>query len=67
MSTNVERSDLEKKLREIQDEVDDAATTAKPAALSIGTAIIAGAVGIAYIIGQRKGDKRTTIVEVRRV
>ena len=67
MSKHISRQDLESKLRQIQGEVDDAATTAKPAALSIGTAVVAGAVGIAYVIGQRKGDKRTTIVEVRRV
>lgn len=67
MSDKVERSDLESKLREIQGEVDTAAETAKPAGIALGSAVAAGALGLAFVVGQRKAKKRTTIVEVRRV
>lgn len=67
MSAKVRRSDIESKLRQIEAEVDTAADTAKPAGIVIATALAAGAVGFAYVIGQRKATKRTTIVEVRRV
>ena len=64
---SVEKSDIEGKLREIQSQVDEAADTAKPAGISIGVAVLAGAVGLAFIVGQRKSQKRTTVVEIRRV
>ena len=65
--SSVKRSDIESKLRQIQSEVGDAASTAKPAGLALGTALTAGAVGVAFILGQRKAQKQTTVVEVRRV
>lgn len=65
--SQVQRSDIEHKLREIQAEIDEAAVVAKPAGLAIGSGILMGAVGLAYLLGQRKARKRTTVVEVRRV
>lgn len=64
---SVNRSDIEHKLREIQDEMDDAVVTAKPAGLAAGVSLLVGLVGISYILGQRKARKRTTVVEIRRV
>lgn len=63
----VTRDDLASKLRQIQDEVDSTADVAKPAGIAIGTAITVGAIGIAYIVGQRRARRQTTVVEVRRV
>ncbi|CAA9212579.1 MAG: hypothetical protein AVDCRST_MAG50-101 [uncultured Acidimicrobiales bacterium] len=64
---NIKRSDIESKLREIQGEVDTAASSAKP----IGMAVVAaGAVAllvVAYLLGSRKGKKKSTVVEIRRV
>ena len=64
--SQVTRGELEGKLREIQVEAGDAATSAAPAALSIGAAIAAGVVGLAYALGQRKASRQTTVVEIRR-
>lgn len=63
----VNRADIEAKLREIRGEVDTTATAAKPTAMTI--AVVAGLalLGAAYLIGRRKGKKRSTVVETRRV
>ena len=67
MSAKVQRTDIETKLREIQSDLDVAATTAKPAGIAVGSGVFVGAVGLAYLLGQRKARKRTTVVEIRRV
>lgn len=63
----VTRADIEGKLREIRGEVDTTTDTAKPYALAAGIAVAIGVVALAYAFGRRKGKKRTTVVEVRRV
>lgn len=63
----VTRGDIEAKLREIRgvtDTTTDAAQSAtKPALVMIGVV----AVIVAFLLGKRRGRKRSTIVEVRRV
>lgn len=63
----VNRSDIEAKLREIRGEVNTTATAARPTARTV--AIVAGValLGAAYLLGRRKGKKRSTVVEIRRV
>jgi len=63
----VTRAAIEAKLREIKGEVDTSAQAAKPMALLVGVAAAIAVVGLAYVMGRRKGKKRTTLVEVRRV
>ena len=63
----ITRDDIESKLREIRGEVDSTATAAKPAAMAIaGVAVVALLAG-AYFLGRRKGKKKSTVVEIRRV
>jgi hypothetical protein len=63
----VTRADIESKLREIKQDVDATTTEAKPY-LAIAAAVAAVAVvGLAYVLGRRKGTKLSTVVEVRRV
>jgi hypothetical protein len=66
MRAQVDRSDIERKLREIQGEVDDAVVTGTPAGIAVGVSVLAGVVGLSYILGQRKARKQTTVVEIRR-
>jgi hypothetical protein len=66
VSGQVDRSDIERKLREIQGEVDDAVVAGKPAGIAVGVSVLAGMVGLSYILGQRKARKQTTVVEIRR-
>ena len=63
----VSRSDIEAKLREIKGEVDSTATTAKPYAIAGAAAVAVIVLGLVYTLGRRKGQKKTTLVEIRRV
>ena len=63
----ITRADIQAKLQEIKGEVDETTDTAKPYALAAGVALAVLVVTAAYVMGRRKGKKKTTIVEVRRV
>lgn len=63
----VTKADIEAKLREIRGEVDGTTGAAKPYALAAGVVVAVAVVGLAFMLGRRKGKKRTTVVEVRRV
>ena len=63
----ITRADIEGKLREIKGEVDSGVDRAKIPVLAIGVVTVIGIVGVAYLMGRRRGKKRTTLVEVRRV
>jgi hypothetical protein len=63
----VTRADIEAKLREIRGEAHETAGAARPYALAAGVVAAAAVVGLAYLLGRRRGKKRTTMVEVRRV
>ena len=63
----VSRDDIEAKLRQIQGEVDRTAQAAKPIGIAVGAAVAVVLVGAAYLLGRRRGKKKTTVVEIRRV
>jgi LPXTG-motif cell wall-anchored protein len=63
----VTKADIEAKLREIGGEVDDTAEAAWPYLLIAGVVGAVVLLGAAYLLGRRKGRKRTTVVEIRRV
>ena len=64
---HVTRADIEAKLREIRGEVDATTEGAKSYALAVGAVAAIALVGAVYLLGRRKGRKRTTVVEIRRV
>jgi hypothetical protein len=63
----ITRSDLESKLRELQGEVDDTKESAKTTLVAVAAVVAVGVIAIAFLAGRRKGKKRTTVVEVRRI
>jgi hypothetical protein len=63
----IERADIESKLREIGGGVRDTAVAAAPIGLAIGAAAVVAVIGVAYLFGRRRGRKRSTVVEIRRV
>jgi cobalamin biosynthesis Mg chelatase CobN len=63
----VTRHTIEATLREIRGEVETTAQSARPYAVMAGVVAAVAVVGVAYLLGRRKGKKRTTLVEVRRV
>lgn len=66
-TAKVGRSDIESKLREIRGEVDDTATAARPTAMAIAGVAAVLVLGAVYLMGRRKGKKKSTVVEIRRV
>lgn len=71
MATDVDgpvtRNTIEAKLREIRGEVDSTTELAKPYLLIAGAVAAVAVVGMAYLLGRRKGKRKTTLVEIRRV
>lgn len=63
----ITRSDIEAKLQDIKGDVDTTTEQAKPVALAAAVAGVVALAAIAFMLGRRKGRKKTTVVEVRRV
>ncbi len=63
----IRRQDLEAKMRELQGEVDDTRESATSTLLTVGAVVVVTVVAVAFLLGRRKGKKRTTVVEVRRI
>jgi hypothetical protein len=63
----IRRSDLEAKMRELQGEVTETRESATSTLLTVGAVVVVGVVAVAFLWGRRKGKKRTTVVEVRRI
>lgn len=65
--STVTRADIEAKLQEIRGVTDSttevAQAAAKPALVILGVAVVV----VAFLLGRRRGRKRSTIVEVRRI
>ncbi len=66
-SDKVTRDDIEAKLKQIKGDVAETADEAKPYALMAAFAGAVLVILLAYLLGRRKGRKRTTVVEIRRV
>lgn len=63
----ITRGDIEAKLGQIRDATESTAGQARSTALAVGAAVVAVLVIGAFLLGSRRGKKRRTIVEVRRV
>lgn len=63
----VTRNDIEAKLREITGQVERGVEAAKPKLMPAIAAAAAGVVVLAYVLGRRRGRRRSTVVEIRRV
>jgi len=63
----ITKGDIEAKLRDIRGDVDESAEAARPYLLIAGAIGAVVLLGAAYLLGRRKGKKKTTVVEIRRV
>ncbi len=63
----IQPSDLEAKFRELKGDVDDQAQQAKGYAIAAGVAVVVAVVAVAFLLGKRRGRKKNTFIEVRRV
>jgi hypothetical protein len=63
----ISRDDIEAKFKEIQGDIDSTAESAKGVAVAAGAAVVVVVVLAVFLFGKRRGRRRTTIVEIRRV
>ena len=63
----ISREHIEAKLRDIRGEVDNTAQAAKPAAFAVVAVAAVVVIGAVYLLGRRKGKRKSTVVEIRRV
>lgn len=63
----VEIGDIKAKLAEISHEVGETAEEARPLAIYAAVAGVVVLVGVAFLVGRRRGRRRSTWVEVRRL
>jgi hypothetical protein len=66
-TAKITRADLETKLREVTGDVGDTVEAVKPRIFGGAAAGLLLALAVAYLLGRRRGRKRSAIVEIRRV
>lgn len=65
--TRITRDDIEAKFRELHGEVEDTTEQAAGIAVLVAVGLAVGVLAVAFALGRRRGSKRTTVVEIRRV
>lgn len=63
----IDRDVLESKFRELQGDVAETADQAKSYAIAVAAVVVVGVAALAFVLGRRKGRKRSTIVEIKRI
>jgi hypothetical protein len=63
----ITRSDLEDKFRELEGGARDQAESARSTVVAAGVVALVVLLLLAFLLGSRKGRKRSTVVEIRRV
>lgn len=63
----ITREDLEDKFRELQGEATSTVEQAKSYAIAAAAVIVVGLAAVAFVMGRRKGRRKTTVVEIRRI
>ena len=63
----ITRDDIESKLREIQGDVGQRAEAVKVPAIAIAVGVVVVSIATAYFLGRRKGKRRQTVLEIRRI
>lgn len=63
----ITRDDIEAKLRELEGDAREQVESARSTAVTVGVVALVLLLVLAYLLGTRKGRKRSTVVEIRRV
>jgi predicted xylose isomerase-like sugar epimerase len=63
----ITREDIESKLKELQGEVSEKTEAAKMPAIAIAVGVVVLSIAAAYVFGRRKGKRRQTVLEIRRL
>jgi hypothetical protein len=67
LNGKITRGDIEAKLREMRGEVEQTAEAAKAPIMAIAGGVAAAVVVLAFLLGKRRGRRKSTVVEIRRV
>jgi hypothetical protein len=65
--SRITRADIEGKLREMRGDVEETAEAAKAPIMAIAGGVAVAVVILAFLLGKRRGRRRSTVVEIRRV
>ena len=63
----ITRADIENKLHEIRGDVEETAQEAKTPIMAIAGGVVVAIVVVAFLLGKRRGRRKSTVVEIRRV
>ena len=63
----ITRADIEGKLRDMRGEVQETAEAAKAPIMAIAAGVASVIVIGAFLLGKRRGRRKSTVVEIRRV
>ncbi|HZD64887.1 MAG TPA: E3 binding domain-containing protein [Acidimicrobiales bacterium] len=63
----ITRGDIEAKFREVTAHLEQGAEAAKPKVMPVLAVAAAGMMVVVYLVGRRRGRRRSTVVEIRRV
>jgi hypothetical protein len=66
-SERVTPDDIKAKLTQIEGSLESTTKAAMPVGIAIGAGAVLAVVVFAYVLGRRRGRKRNTVVEIRRV
>jgi hypothetical protein len=68
-STNgkITRADIETKLHEMRGDVEESAEAAKTPIMAIAGGVAVAIILVAFLLGKRRGRRKSTVVEIRRV
>ena len=67
MAERITKDDLESKFRELEGEASSTAQSAKSYALAAAAVAVVTVATVAFLLGRRKGKKKTTVVEIKRI
>lgn len=67
VADRITRDDLESKFRELEGEASSTAQQARSYALTVAAVAVVAVATVAFVLGRRKGRKRTTVVEIKRI
>ena len=63
----ITRGDIENKLHEMRGDVEESAEAAKTPIMAIAGGVAVAIVLVAFLLGKRRGRRKSTVVEIRRV
>lgn len=58
---------IQDRLKALRNDSEQAVKQSQPMLLTVGGAVVVAVIAIAFLLGRRRGKKRATVLEIRRV